>query len=203
MNRIGEFIAKERKAKGMTQMQLSEKLGISNKTVSKWECGSGLPEMSLLLPLCEELGITASELLSGQRLDSAEYRRKAEEIIMEFMHEREENKKKYIITAICGFIATLAFVTILILVELYGEAMSTFARVAFTVVAWLIFAAGLSVAVYGELKSGYYKCARCGERFVPTLGAYIAGPHIGSTRKLKCPKCGEKSWCRKVMSKED
>lgn len=63
--RIGRFIAAERKRKGCTQKQLAEKLNISDKTVSKWECGKGFPEVSLLLPLCKELDITVNELLSG------------------------------------------------------------------------------------------------------------------------------------------
>ena len=64
---IGRFIAAERKRKGCTQKQLAEKLNISDKTVSKWECGKGFPEVSLLLPLCKELDITVNELLSGAR----------------------------------------------------------------------------------------------------------------------------------------
>ena len=65
---IGKFIAEERKKKGYTQRHLSEKLGISDKTVSKWERGNGFPEVSLLLPLCEELDISVNELLSGKRV---------------------------------------------------------------------------------------------------------------------------------------
>ena len=61
--RTGRFIAVRRKEKGLTQKQLAEKLGISDKTVSKWECGNGFPEISLLLPLCDELGITVNDLL--------------------------------------------------------------------------------------------------------------------------------------------
>ena len=80
--RTGRFIQSIRKELGLTQRQLAEKLMISDKTVSKWECGSGLPEISLLMPLCRELGINVNELLSGQRLTAADYQRKAEENIM-------------------------------------------------------------------------------------------------------------------------
>lgn len=66
--KIGKFIADERKRKGYTQKQLSEKLAISDKTISKWERGNGFPEVSLLLPLCNELEITVNELLSGERV---------------------------------------------------------------------------------------------------------------------------------------
>ena len=76
---IGRFIAAERKRKGCTQKQLAEKLNISDKTVSKWECGKGFPEVSLLLPLCKELDITVNELLSGARVTEEEYQKKADD----------------------------------------------------------------------------------------------------------------------------
>ena len=66
-DRIGRFIAAARREKGMTQRQVAEALGLSNRTVSKWECGDGLPELANLLPLCELLGVTADELLRGGR----------------------------------------------------------------------------------------------------------------------------------------
>ena len=71
--KIGRFIADERKRKGYTQKQLSEKLEISDKTISKWERGNGFPEVSLLLPLCNELEITVNELLSGERVSEEDY----------------------------------------------------------------------------------------------------------------------------------
>ena len=70
--RIGRFIAQCRKTGGLTQRQLADGLGISDKTVSKWECGNGLPEVSLMLPLCEALGITVNDLLSGERVAQAD-----------------------------------------------------------------------------------------------------------------------------------
>ena len=66
-NKTGKFIAGERKRKALTQKQLAEALGISDKTISKWERGGGFPEVSLLLPLCRELDITVNELLAGER----------------------------------------------------------------------------------------------------------------------------------------
>ena len=65
--KIGRFIAQARRERGMTQQALAERLGVSNRTVSKWECGAGLPELMNLLPLCEALGLTADELLRGER----------------------------------------------------------------------------------------------------------------------------------------
>ncbi len=75
----GRFLAACRKEKDLTQRQLAELLHVSDKTVSKWETGKGLPEAQLMLPLCEALGISVNELLSGERLTETEYQRKAEE----------------------------------------------------------------------------------------------------------------------------
>ncbi len=63
--KVGKFIAETRKSQGLTQRQLADVLSISDKTVSKWECGKGLPEVSLMLPLCGALNITVNDLLSG------------------------------------------------------------------------------------------------------------------------------------------
>lgn len=63
---IGKFISQKRKEQNMTQEQLAEKLGVSNKTVSKWECGKCMPDYSIVKPLCQELGITVSELMDGE-----------------------------------------------------------------------------------------------------------------------------------------
>ena len=65
--KIGRFIAAMRKEQGLTQRQLAEMLDVSNRTISKWECGDGLPDLSNVLPLCDALGITADELLHGER----------------------------------------------------------------------------------------------------------------------------------------
>ena len=94
---IGKFIARMRKEKGLTQSELAERLLISNKTVSKWECGNGLPEVSLMMPLCDALGITVNELLSGKRLTPSEYQKNAEVNMMKLIREKEEAKFRLII----------------------------------------------------------------------------------------------------------
>lgn len=92
MNQIltGKFIADERKKKEYSQTELADKLGISNRTVSKWETGKGFPDVSLLLPLCEELNINVNGLLSGERLSKEEYEKKAENNMVTII---EKNKK--------------------------------------------------------------------------------------------------------------
>ena len=74
-------------------MMLADRLGISDKTVSKWERGAGLPDVSLMLPLCETLEISVNELLTGEILTDADYKKKAEVTIMNLVQENKENKK--------------------------------------------------------------------------------------------------------------
>ncbi len=201
--KIGKFIAEEHKRKKYTQKQLAELLGLSDKTVSKWECGNGFPEISLLIPLCKELDINVNELLSGERLTEVEYRKKAEEHMVSFIQEKENNKKKMQLTVVTGLISIVTFLTLLLVVCVYTDVMSIPAKIILVAIACVIFAAGLYVAMQGERTIGYYRCKHCGEYFIPTFGAYTMGVHIFATRKLKCPSCKKTGWCKKVMSKEE
>ena len=76
--KIGVFISTLRKEQGMTQQQLADAIGVSNKTISKWECGKGMPELALIVPLCHILQISINEFLSGEHLLENGYTEKAE-----------------------------------------------------------------------------------------------------------------------------
>ena len=91
--KIGRFIAAERKRQGLTQRQLAEQLSISDKTISKWECGKGLPEVSLMLPLCKTLQIGVNDLLSGERLCEDNYRKRAEENLMNLIEDQAKRQQ--------------------------------------------------------------------------------------------------------------
>lgn len=91
--KIGAFIASKRKEKQMTQKQLGEALDCSDKLISKWECGNGLPDVSMILPLCEQLEINVNELLSGESLTRESYPGKAEENMMNLIKTNEHQKK--------------------------------------------------------------------------------------------------------------
>ena len=108
--KIGKFILELRKQKGMTQKELSEKVGVSDKTISKWECGNSIPDITHLEALCNSLDISVNELLSGQRLSSERYSEKAEENIMALMKENESNKKEGIGKIVIGIV--LAFLSV-------------------------------------------------------------------------------------------
>lgn len=91
---IGKFISSCRKDNGLTQMQLAEKLNITNRAVSKWETGKSIPDISIMLELCEVLGVTVNELLSGERITTMEdYKKKAEQNMIELQEKKEKVKK--------------------------------------------------------------------------------------------------------------
>ena len=97
--KIGKFIAQCRKEKNMTQQDLSEKLGVSSKTVSNWENGRNMPDLSLFKPLCEELDINLNDFLSGEKVKKTEYQKKLEENIIKtinFSNNKLKNKNNFI-----------------------------------------------------------------------------------------------------------
>lgn len=111
--KVGEFISKARKDKGMTQKELAERLGVSDKTVSRWETGHGLPDMAYLTPLCEIFGVSVNELLSGEKLPPNEYSLKAEENIMALLQENQKNKKSDKVQLVIGIVLLVAALALL------------------------------------------------------------------------------------------
>ncbi|HIU69781.1 MAG TPA: helix-turn-helix transcriptional regulator [Candidatus Scubalenecus merdavium] len=192
--RIGKFIAAARKAHGMTQKQLAERLLISDKTVSKWERGKGLPEVGLMLPLCEALQITVNDLLSGEKISENNYQKKAEENMMSLMQENQENKKHLALSVICGVITIIA-VCALVVIAAYMPIPAA-ARIALIVLAVATGAAGVGAAAVLDVKAGYYECPHCKALFVPSTRDYVKGYHTLTKRRLTCPECGKKSMCR-------
>lgn len=114
--KIGKFIAENRKLKKMTQVELAEKLGVSDRSVSKWENGRCMPDLSLFEQLCNELGITINELLSGEKIKKEEYQQELEKNIVttiDYSQKQIENQKQeisYIIMIIGILISLSAFI---------------------------------------------------------------------------------------------
>ena len=192
--KIGKFIAETRKKKNKTQRQLADALSISDKTVSKWECGKGLPDISLMMPLCEILQITVNDLLTGERVSEDDYQKKAEENMMNLMKENEENKKQMILSVICGVITIIA-VCALVVIAAYIQ-MPTIARIAVIISAFLTAAIGIGAAAMLEVKAGYFECPHCKALFVPTINEYVKGTHTLTKRRLTCHECGKTSMCK-------
>ena len=92
--KIGKFIAEKRKERNLTQEQLAEKLGVTNRSISNWENGKNMPDLSLFKPLCNELNISINELMSGEIIDNKNYINVLEENIVDMVSDLEDKKKK-------------------------------------------------------------------------------------------------------------
>lgn len=147
-----------------------------------------------MLPLCDTLHITVNDLLTGERVSGMDYQKKAEENLMNLMKENEENRKRMILSVICGVITIIA-VCSLVVIASYIE-MPTIARIALIVFTVLTAAVGIGAAAVLELKAGYYECPHCKARFVPTMGEYVKGYHTFTKRRLTCHECGKTGMCK-------
>ena len=115
--KIGNFIAERRKAKGLTQVQLAEILYVTDRAVSKWECGRSMPDSSIMLELCDILDISVNELLTGEKLEMKDYNKQAEENLIEMTKQKEEADKRLLFAEIViGITGTLIFFILLGLV---------------------------------------------------------------------------------------
>ena len=197
--KIGKFIAEERKAKKYTQRELADKLSISDKTISKWERGNGFPEVSLLLPLCNELEITVNELLSGERLQATDYKKKAEENMVNLVKEAQESKKKIIMSAMVSVLVIVAAVPLFVVAGMFE--MQVWTRVLLMGIGFVIMVMGIAIACVLDREAGAFECPECNNRFVPDMKSYIMGPHTITKRKLVCPYCGAHKYCKKVLTK--
>lgn len=122
--KIGKFIAECRKNKNLTQMQLANKLNITDRAISKWETGKSMPDSLIMLDLCNELGISVNELLSGERIEMNNYDKKAEENLFELNKNNEDKNKKIskfgtVITFLIGIIIIL--LVYMFVSNLYGR----------------------------------------------------------------------------------
>ena len=199
--KIGRFIAERRKLAGLTQVQLSEMLGVTDRAVSKWENGRAMPDTSIMLDLCHALNISVNDLLLGEVTDMENYNEKNEKLLLEITKEKEESDKRLL--AMEWVIGGLS-VFILLAACVIGAYMpvDTWIRIVIIAVGFLVAIIGFSFAMIIEQVAGYYKCKHCGHRYVPKLGAMYFAMHLGRTRYLKCPKCHKRSWNKKVISKE-
>ncbi|MDE6925160.1 MAG: helix-turn-helix transcriptional regulator [Acetatifactor sp.] len=154
--RIGAFISQCRKEKNLTQMQIAELLGITNQAVSKWENGRGMPDVSLLQPLCDALGISLNELFSGEHISAEEYKGKAEENISKLFKEKQiaNHKPVKYLFSICANAALLVAV-IELAVGLVGNVFNPaiLKPILINVSVWLIlFLASMSKLAYDRKK---------------------------------------------------
>ncbi len=199
--KIGRFIAERRKKKNLTQMQLAEKLNITDRAISKWETGKSLPDSSIMLELCDVLEITVNDLLNGEVVIMDNYKEKSEKLILEMAKQKEYTDRSMlsleILIGIFSMIILLGFTFTAAFVQ-----MEDWLRIVLIIGGFIPFLAACFCAIRIEQTAGYYVCRKCGHRYIPTYSAVLWAPHVNRTRYMRCPKCNEKSWQKKVISKE-
>ena len=198
--KIGKFIAERRKSVNLTQMQLAEKLGITDKAISKWERGLSMPDSSIMLELCDVLKVTVNELLCGEVVTVQNYDKKLENNLIEMIRQKEESDKRLLkIEIVLGVMAILPLIASIIIASVVPmEEWKSGLLVGLSLIPLLI---ATPFAIRIEQKAGYYECSKCGHRHIPRYGNVFLAMHVNRTRYMRCPNCGKKSWQKKVISK--
>ncbi len=196
--KIGRFIAERRKLKNLTQMQLAEKLGITDRAVSKWETGKCMPDASLMLDLCAELDISVNELLCGEVIEMTSYNEKAEKQLLEMAKEREIKDRQLLnIEIFIGILVTIILLACVFIASFVQ--MDAVWRIILIASGFVPFVIGIGYAIKIEQVAGFYECPCCHHKYIPTYAQVFFSMHTGRTRYMKCPKCGKKGWGKKVI----
>ncbi len=199
--KIGKFIAERRKLKSLTQAQLAEKLNITDRAVSKWENGRSLPDSAIMLELCEILDITVNDLLCGEVVEMEKYDKEMEKNLLEMAREKEKSDKQLLMVEIVMGFVSIGIMLGLCLFAAYAP-MEEWLRIVLIIIGFIPVLVLTPFMLRIEQTAGYYECKKCGNRYVPKYGQVFMSMHRGRTRYMKCPKCNEKSWQKKVISKD-
>ena len=199
--KIGKFIAGCRKKENLTQMQLAEKLGITDRAVSKWETGKAMPDSSIMLELCNVLKISVNDLLCGEVVTMDNYNKELENNLLEIIKQKEQADKRLLSLEIFIGLVVSVILFALVFVAAFVQ-MADWLRIVLIVIGTVLFAIGVAYAIRIEQTAGYYECAKCGHRYVPGYSSVLWAMHSGRTRYMKCPKCNQKSWQKKVLNKK-
>lgn len=198
--KVGKFIAECRKNKNMTQAELAEKLNITDRAISKWETGKGMPDSSIMLELCNELDISVNELLSGEMIEMNNYNENLEKNLLEMIKQKElADRRLLTMEIVIGVLAT-TILLILTVITSFIE-MADWTRILLITVGIILFIIGVLCAIKIEQVAGYYECQECHYKYIPTYRNTLFSMHFNRTRYMRCPKCNKKSWTKKVISK--
>ena len=198
--KIGKFISLKRKEKKLTQQELEEKLNVTDRTISKWETGKCLPDIGTIPELCICLGFTVNDLFSGEIVDNKDNEKKLEENLLEMVRIKEKQDKELLSLEIfIGIIISIILLTCVFVASFIN--MPYWLRILLIILGLIPFIIGISYAIKIEQIAGYYECDNCHYKYVPTYKSVLFAIHSGRTRYMKCPKCKQKSWQKKIMSK--
>ena len=196
--KIGKFIAERRKNAELTQVQLAEKLNVTDKAVSKWETGRAIPDPAIMLDLCEILSISVNELLNGEHIEMENNHEKNEQLLLEMAKELEKKNKTVwsamwiiMVVSIIALLASIAVAAFLIPEGVW--------QLVVILVSCALFLIPCFYALKLEVGVGVYKCKNCGREIVPTYTQALNAMHMGTTRYLKCPNCNKRTWGKKII----
>ena len=198
--KIGKFIAERRRAVGLTQAQLAEKLNITDRAVSKWETGRAMPDSALMLDLCGILKITVNDLLHGEEISMENNEKKNEDLLLQMAKEIEQKNKTIWTTMWAIMIVSMTALLGGLFAAAYLVPEGPWQLVAIIAIV-VVFLIPCFYALKLEVSVGAYKCKNCGNEIVPTYSEALNAMHMGTTRYLKCPKCNQRSWCKKVLKR--
>ena len=198
--KIGKFISTKRKEKGITQSELAEMLNITDRAVSKWENGICLPDAGTMPELCKTLNVSINDLFSGEVVDMKDNEKKYKDNLLEMTRLKEEKDRQLLaLEWVIGILAVVILFT-LIFISIFIE-MEDWTRGLLIGIGMVFFLFGMYFALKIEQIAGYYECANCHHKYVPTFSSVLWAMHYNRTRRMKCPKCGKKTWQKKVISK--
>lgn len=198
--KIGKFIQEKRKENGLTQSELAEKLGLTDRAISKWENGNCIPDVSNIQELCKILNITINDLFSGCVVDMKDNEKKLEENLLEMTRLKEQRDKELLTLEI--FIGAIVSIMMLlcIMIASFVE-MDDWIKIVLIVAGIIPFAIGIGYAIRIEQIAGYYECSNCHYKYIPTYKSVLFSMHVNRIRRMKCPNCNKKSWQKKILSK--
>ena len=199
--KIGRFIAECRKKKGLTQMELAERIGVTDRAVSKWENGRSMPDSSIMLALCKELEISVNDLLCGEVVSMDNYNKELENKLLEVVEEKEKADRHLLSLEIVVGVMCVAILLGLVAFASFLQ-LEEWLRVVLILIGLVPFLVCLPLLIKIEQTAGYYECKECGHRYVPTFKSVFWAAHMGRTRKMRCPNCHKKTWQKKRISKD-
>ena len=159
-----------------------------------------MPDSSIMLDLCNELKISVNELLSGEVIEMENYNEKVEKNLLEMVKQKEESDKRLLtMEIVIGLLISIVFFA-LIFIASFVE-MEDWLRITLIITGFIPFVIMIPFAIRIEQTAGYYECAKCHHKYIPTYSSVLWAPHINRTRYMKCPKCQNKSWNKKTITK--
>ena len=200
--KIGKFIAESRKKQNLTQLQLAEKLGITDRAVSKWENGKTMPDSAIMLELCQILHITVNDLLNGELVSSDDYTRKLEERLLELADGKEQSDKMsmLLLSLLCGGLCVLRiFIRYLKFILLWDKSILIIGIIITMLIISTVFL-GANVSY----RAGYFRCNVCGHTHVPPYKKILKHTLLpfSLTPVFYCSNCDKHTKHKKVYKKE-